>query len=134
MKSLIAKTFNKLGYSIHKNEHDSAGKNEHSYPDIKEKEFWDIYTLCKELTMTSVERMYSLYSAVNYILNNNIEGSFVECGVWRGGSALLIAKMLSNRKIFNRKLFLYDTFEGMPAPTKQDKTFLGEDAGELLRK
>jgi len=70
--------------------------------------------------MTSVERMFALYSSVNYILENNIQGEFVECGVWRGGSSMLIAKMLSNRKINDRKIYLYDTFEGMTKPGEKD--------------
>lgn len=82
--------------------------------------------------MTSVERMYGLYSSVNYVLQNNIEGAFVECGVWRGGSAMLIAKMLAKRNVVNRKIFLYDTFEGMTAPTEKDISLTGMVASDIL--
>ena len=89
MKKLLKKIINKLGYSI------ILTKNLHEkYPDIREEEFWEIYYLCNPYTMTSIERMYSLYCSMDYILTNNIEGDFVECGVWRGGSAMLMAKML----------------------------------------
>lgn len=98
------------------------------FPDIEEKEFWEIYNLCCPYSMTSVERMYCLYKSVDYLLSNNIEGDFVECGVWRGGSAMMIAKMLSNRKIVDRKIFLYDTFEGMTQPTDSDVRYSGENA------
>jgi O-methyltransferase len=40
--------------------------------------------------MASVERMYALYTAVNHVLDNGIAGDFVECGEWRGGSAMLM--------------------------------------------
>jgi O-methyltransferase len=90
------------------------------FSDIKEDEFWDIYDKCTPFTMTSVERMYSLYKSVNYILEMKIEGDFVECGVWRGGSSMLIAYMLKNRSISDRKIYLYDTFEGMSEPTISD--------------
>ena len=69
-----------------------------NYPDIIDEEFWEIYSLCEPYTMTSVERMYALFTSVEYILSNNIEGDFVECGVWRGGSAMLIAQMLYKKK------------------------------------
>ena len=88
----------RLGYSIHKINVNKPA----AFKDIKETEFWEIYDLCKPYTMTSVERMYGLYASVNYVLLNNIQGVFVECGVWRGGSAMMIAKMLVNRNILDR--------------------------------
>lgn len=101
--------------------------------DIKEAAFQKLYNLCKPFTMTSAERMYSLYKAVNYILENNIPGDFIECGVWKGGSALLIAKMLADKNIVDRKVILYDTYEGMSEPTEQDKNTVGQSATSLLK-
>ena len=101
--------------------------------DMKEAAFQKLYNLCKPFTMTSAERMYSLYKAVNYILENNIPGDFVECGVWKGGSALLIAKMLADKNIVDRKVILYDTYEGMSEPTEQDKNTVGQSATSLLK-
>jgi O-methyltransferase len=102
------------------------------FSDIKEDEFWDIYDKCTPFTMTSVERMYSLYKSVNYILEMKIEGDFVECGVWRGGSSMLIAYMLKNRSISDRKIYLYDTFEGMSEPTSSDIDTRGTHASVLM--
>ena len=59
-----------------------------------DKDFFSVYEKCKHYTMTSVERMYALYQAVKYVVNKNIEGDFVECGVWKGGSAMLMAATL----------------------------------------
>lgn len=101
--------------------------------DMKEGEFQELYDLCRPFTMTSTERMYSLYKAVNYILQNNISGDFVECGVWKGGSALFIAKMLADKNVTDRKVILYDTFEGMSEPTENDKDIAGEAATTLLQ-
>ena len=64
MKRLLIKLLNKFGYVIKK-----IRRAETSYFDIKEKEFWEIYDLCKPYTMSSVEGMYSLYSSVKYILS-----------------------------------------------------------------
>src|SRR5258706_575632 len=111
MKKLLLKLMEKWGYTINPTS------------DIKDADFWKIYKLCKPYTMTTIERMYALYCSVNYIINNKIPGSFVECGVWRGGSSMLIAKMLSNRNIEDRKIYLFDTFEGMTRPTNNDKDF-----------
>ena len=105
---------------------------EQQFPDIVEKDFWELYHLCKPYTMTSLERLYSLYKAVNYTIQNNIEGDFVECGVWKGGSALMIGKMLALKNIQNKKIFLYDTYEGMSEPTENDKDYAGKTATQLL--
>lgn len=77
-----------------------------------EDEFVEILIKCKPYTMTSWERMYALYQSVIYIIENNIQGSFVECGVWRGGSARLIIETLNKLGIADRDFYLYDTFEG----------------------
>jgi len=66
--------------------------------------------------MTSWERLYALYHAVHYIVENGIPGDFVECGVWRGGSMRLVAMTLLSLGIKDKTLYLYDTFEGMTAP------------------
>ena len=129
MKKKLLKVIEKFGYTISKSSPTIIGK----YKDIKEPEFWEIYNLCNSYSMTSVERMYSLFSSVNYVLTNNIKGDFVECGVWRGGSSMVIAKMLSNRNITDRKLYLYDTFEGMSEPTENDKDLKGKKASESLK-
>lgn len=96
-------------------------------------DMWQIYEECKPYTMTSAERMYALYKAVNYIIDNNIPGDFVECGVWKGGSSMLIAKTLKSRGITDRTIWLYDTFEGMSTPTEKDMDYTGQKAETLLK-
>lgn len=129
---MIIKVLNKLagnfGYTLRKKESDTP-------VDIfNDKEFMLLYDQCKDYTMTTIERMYSLYQSMNYIFQNNIEGNFVECGVWKGGSSMLIALMLKKQQMNNRKLYLYDTFEGMSEPSEFDKTFSGQSAEILLTK
>jgi hypothetical protein len=97
-------------------------------------EFLDIYAFCKPYTMTSVERMYALYKGVEYVVKNNIPGDFVECGVWKGGSSMLIAKTLQKFGVTDRTIWMYDTYEGMSEPTENDKDIAGIDANDLLQK
>lgn len=85
-----------------------------------EKEFISIWDNIKPFTMTSVERGYSLFKSVEYVVKNKIPGDFVECGVWKGGSCMLIAMALNLFGETSRKIYLYDTYEGMPEPTKED--------------
>ncbi|MBI5215712.1 MAG: class I SAM-dependent methyltransferase [Ignavibacteriae bacterium] len=133
MNKSISNIIRKIGHRIYNigNKY-SIADNSPVTADMQEKEFLEIYQLCKPFTMTTIERMYALYCAVNYVLLSNIRGDFVECGVWRGGSSMLIAKMLQNRKIKERKIYLYDTFEGMTEPTMEDIDIHGETALTLL--
>ncbi len=89
--------------------------------DIREdKEFLAIYRKIEKFTLVPFERCYALYQSVNYIIKNNIEGDFVECGVWKGGSCMLVAYTLLQAGVTNRNIYLYDTFAGMTKPGEQD--------------
>lgn len=84
-------------------------------------------------TMTSPERLYGLIESVQYLIKNNINGAFVECGVWKGGSMMAIAETLLALGVNDRELYLYDTFEGMTAPTEADVDQLNRDAASQLK-
>ncbi len=85
-------------------------------------------------TMTGPLRIVSLIRAVKYIIHHKIPGDFIECGVWKGGSMMVIAETLLQMGIKNRNLYLYDTFEGMSNPTDVDISFKNEKAEILLNK
>jgi len=123
IEKLLNPLFKQLGYKIVKDDYQE-----------KYAEFLDIYEACKPYTMTSSDRMFSLYKAVEYIIKNGIEGDFVECGVWKGGSSMLIAKTLLKFGVSNRHIWMYDTYEGMSEPTDKDKDPAGTSAEELLKK
>ena len=83
-------------------------------------EFMELYNKVKDYTMVEIERCYALYTSVKYILKNNIPGDFVECGVWKGGSSMLVALLLKKENVADRKIYLYDTFAGMTEPGDND--------------
>jgi len=93
-----------------------------------EPEFLAIYRQCREYTMTSRARMYALYQATRFAVKAGIPGDFVECGVWRGGSMMLVARTLVALGATDRRLYLYDTFEGMSRPSEHDVTLRGSKA------
>jgi O-methyltransferase len=82
----------------------------------------------KPFTLTSAERVFSLIQAVRYVVSAGIAGSFVECGVWRGGSMMAAALTLQQLSRRDFDLHLFDTFEGMTAPTERDVDFGGSSA------
>ena len=99
-----------------------------------EDEFTEIYEKCKDFTETSVEKMYSLYKATRYIVGRKIPGALVECGVYKGGSAMVMAHTLNKMNVADRKIYLYDTFTGMSEPSDHDISFNGTVASEKWKK
>ncbi len=92
------------------------------FPDLDEA-FLSLAKTCAPYTMTSTERLYAVYQSVDYILKNNIPGDFVECGVWKGGCAMMMAHALKKYNCYDRKIYLYDTFEGMTEPGEKDISY-----------
>jgi O-methyltransferase len=90
---------------------------------LNDKAFMTIYEQVNAYTIVETERCYALYQAMQYIIRNDIPGDLAECGVWKGGSAMLMAICLKQAGITNRKIYLYDTFEGMTKPGQMDGEF-----------
>jgi hypothetical protein len=85
-------------------------------------------------TMTSAERLWSLMNAVRYVVDEGLPGDFAECGVWRGGSIMAMAIQLKELGVTDRRIWLYDTFAGMTAPTEKDvEAGTGTSAADMLR-
>ena len=98
-----------------------------------EPEFLELYAACAGQTMTSIERMYALYKATRYVIDARVPGDLVECGVWRGGSAMLMAATLLRFGTSNSVIWLYDTFDGMTPPSTEDvQETSGRPASEIL--
>lgn len=129
---MIIKTLNKIiqptGYQIAKKQ------SPISFDLQNEKEFLEFYKQCKPYTQTTVERLFALYQSCLYIINNKIPGDLVECGVWRGGSSMMIALTFLSRDITNRNIYMYDTYEGMSEPTVNDVAITGENAASILQR
>lgn len=73
----------------------------------------------QKYTMTSPQRLINTLKSCQYVIENNIPGDFVECGVWRGGNGILAKKVfeyLGSKK----NVWMFDTFQGMTAPTNID--------------
>ena len=70
------------------------------------------------------------YNAAIALETAGITGSFVECGVAQGGCAALMASLAMSAGD-TRAIWLFDSFEGLPEPTKED--FDGGATGTHLR-
>jgi hypothetical protein len=88
----------------------------------------DLVDRVQPFSLTSPERIMAVRDAVAYVVRRNIQGAFVECGVWRGGSVLAMILTLQHHGVDDREIYLYDTFEGMTEPDESDRSTFGEQA------
>lgn len=102
-------------------------------PDDFSPEDRELVSAVSPYTMTSPERIIGLVRGVEYAVRRGLPGAIVECGVWRGGSMLAVAKTLLRLGATDRDLYLFDTFEGMTEPTSHDVSFDGQTAADALR-
>jgi len=77
------------------------------------------YRTVRPFTMSGPARLRALYEAVEHVSDNGIPGNIMECGAARGGSSALLGIAIKNTG-GRRTLWVLDTFEGIPAPTRAD--------------
>ncbi len=70
-------------------------------------------------SQVSLQCLANVYELAKEIEKKKIKGNFVECGVWKGGSSLIMAFAASKARP-HRKAWLFDSFEGNPEPTEID--------------
>jgi O-methyltransferase len=108
---------------------------------LLEPEFQNILEKCRPFSMASRERLYAVFQAVRYVVRNAIPGDIVECGVWRGGACMVAALSLLSEGDTTRRLWLYDTYAGMTAPSAEDAhrwtrthRWAGQDAQKIWQR
>ena len=94
--------------------------------------YWEII---QPNTMCSKAKIGNLFSKVKYCIENKIEGDFVECGVWKGGSVAIMAAACLEYKNEKRNLQLFDSFDDLCEPNPDiDGQQAVEDVKLLLQK
>jgi O-methyltransferase len=111
-----------------------SAEEEKALVQVQDCEPWvaEIFRKVRPFTMTSIERISALCHAVRYASKSKIPGDIVECGVWRGGSMMAAALTLLSEHDVSRTLYLFDTFDGMPAPTDVDREVGSERTAQSL--
>ena len=94
--------------------------NQRSENSINDPEFSHVLKIIKPYTLLSHQRLYSLYNHARQACEADVPGNFVECGVAAGGSAALLAYVIKSKSKRSRKIYAFDSFEGMPEPTDAD--------------
>jgi O-methyltransferase len=132
MKAFVGKVFFRisrvvlgyLGLNI------SLGVAKSKYPELSAEEMSFLSKVhSQSLTMTSFESLATLAIACKYLSKWNLSSSFVEAGVWRGGSSIVAKRFLGG----TREFYLYDTYKGMTKPSNHDYR-VGESDGLSTQK
>ncbi len=133
MKSWLKDILARFGYRISRATPTEAPDSAETLFDLTEDER-EIVRTAQPLTMTGPARLATLVQAVTHIVRKNIPGDIAECGVWRGGSMVAVARTLLSLGDTSRRLYLYDTFDGMTQPTERDQDFAGASAASQLER
>lgn len=67
-------------------------------------------------TMIGMKRLDNLQFCIETVIKDKIPGDFIETGVWRGGACIFMRAILKAYDIRDRKVFVADSFEGLPRP------------------
>ncbi|MFH2218783.1 MAG: TylF/MycF/NovP-related O-methyltransferase [Pseudomonadota bacterium] len=70
-------------------------------------------------TMIGLKRLDNIQFCVENVLKKNIKGDLIETGVWRGGATILMRAVLAAYGITDRRVFVADSFEGLPKPDEE---------------
>lgn len=67
-------------------------------------------------TMIGHKRLDNIELCIKEILEKNIEGDFLEAGVWKGGASIFMRAILKAHSISDKTVWLADSFKGLPEP------------------
>lgn len=91
-------------------------ENKNLFHLISDKNWFSLYN---NLININLHSNFDYDDAVRYILRNNIEGAFVECGVEYGRmEKIWINELMNNNE--ERDIYLFDTFAGLTKPCEHD--------------
>ncbi len=93
----------------------------------EDKEFVEIQKEVQKRTALNAVKLYTLYQFTKS--TSHIEGNVAELGVYRGGSAKLMAQTIQKFSP-EKKLLIFDTFEGLPSPDLDHDIFNKSDLSD----
>jgi macrocin-O-methyltransferase TylF-like protien len=98
-------------------------------------DLWDrfqqkrIARIVQPYTLVGPERVQSLFHLALRIEREGVPGDVMECGVCNGGTAAILARSATHSRL-NRIVWLLDSFQGMPQPTRRDGISFDGDPAE----
>lgn len=68
-------------------------------------------------SMVGIARLENLRDLTQAVIDEHITGDFIETGVWRGGCCILMRGVLAANAAIDRRVFVADSFDGLPPPS-----------------
>jgi O-methyltransferase len=93
---------------------------------LEQGSFESMYDSIKPRTAVSRQRCFMLYQFAAHA--RALPGDAVEVGVYKGGTARLLAGQLAGAE---KTLYVFDTFEGLPSPDEEKDTLKKGDFGDV---
>ncbi len=78
-------------------------------------------------SMAGYKRLTNTAKCMLDVLSNDVPGDVIETGVWRGGACILMQGILKAAGQTHRKVYVADSFAGLPPPNAADYP---EDKGD----
>ena len=122
LKKLIKGVFNKFGFEI-KRKDNWYDRYKDSVVELDPK-LEKIITKSSKFINASIPNRWAIIQSLEHIKKNKIKGDIVETGVFHGGGLILINDILKNLKL-KKKIWGYDTFEGVPNQSLKHDRILG---------
>jgi hypothetical protein len=82
-------------------------------------------------TMAGHERLNNVQRCVETVLRENIAGDLIETGAWRGGMTIFMRALLQAHGDTQRRVWVADSFEGLPSPANAGDGWDYSDVGYL---
>ena len=82
----------------------------------------------REETMIGLMRLENLQFCVEDVLRNNVEGDFIETGIWKGGACIFMRSFLKEYGNTEKIVYGADSFEGLPKPDVKNYPEDAEDS------
>jgi O-methyltransferase len=86
--------------------------------------------IVQPFTLVAPARLHNLYVLAERIDEEHTPGDVVECGVYKGGTAAIMARLATRSKL-SRTVWLFDSFQGMPPTTDVDGAQAAQWVGKL---
>jgi len=80
----------------------------------------------KPHTMIGEKRLTNIQECFENVIKDGIEGDLIETGVWRGGATIFMKGLVDYYKE-NRKVYVADSFEGLPPPDPKYPSDSGDE-------
>jgi hypothetical protein len=84
----------------------------------KDHVFLELWPQIADMAILHPLQALNIVEHLDHVLQQQLPGDVIECGIFQGVTSVLMAKLMDIRHS-NKKLFLFDSFQGLPEPDRQ---------------